>query len=213
MQNFQNLEITTKDLSELIKEVFMSSDTVNQFGQTIPNPNLGDYPQDQINTFNVLTEISENFDTYNLNQFGMYEDSLINQLEETYTEINHINTYNWSSPLTNELDFKVFQSDIDCDQYFVIMNVHNGYSDVRTGYNLQIGFFIEQRFFEWHSLFSELNSYNESFEIDGFCFDFTIFSEYECFNVYNPDLDIDLYDVYIGDYNDCQEWIKNKEYE
>ena len=213
MQNLQNLEISTKELSELIKDVFMSKETVNQFGQAIKNPNLGDHDQSLINTFNVLIEISENLDTYNLNKFGMYEDTLIDQIEETYTEKNHINTYNWSSPLSNDLDFKVFQSDLDEDQYFVVMNVQDGYSDVRTGYNLQIGFYIEQRFFEWIYLFHELNTAMECFMIGDFCFDFDIFMEHGCYRVYNEELDLDNYDVYIGDYEDCKQWIENKEYE
>ena len=210
MNNFN--EISTPELNQIIKDVFCSNDTVNQFGQTIPNPNVNEQDSTTINTFNMLIEMSENMDTFDLNKFGMYKDTLIDEIEETHTEINHINTYNWSSPLSNHLDFKVFQSDIDSDQYFIVMNVQNGYSDVRTGYNLQIGFFVDCRHFEWIYLFTELNSYTESFEIDGFYFDFNMFMEFGCFNVYNENFDIDLYDVCIGDYSDCKEWIENKEY-
>ena len=213
MTALQNFEISTKDLNELIKEIFMSHDTVNQFGQNIPNPNLGNHEETLINTFNVIIEISQQIDTYNLNQFGMYEDSLIDLIEENYSEINHVNTYNWNSPLTNDLDFKIFQCDHDQDQYFVVMNVHNGYSDVRCGYNLQIGFFIEQKYFEWVYLFHELDNSMGCFMIEDFCFDFDMFMEHGSYRVYNERLDLDNYDVYIGDYNDCKEWIKNKEYE
>ena len=39
-----------------------------------------------------------------------------------------------------------------------------------------------------------------------------MFNEGGTFNIYNESLDIDLYDVYVGDYNDCIDYIKNKKY-
>ena len=210
MLNFN--EISTAQFSDLIKDVFCSTDNVRQFGQSIPNPNNAEQDPTTINTFNMLVEMSENMETFDLNSFGMYEDTLIDTLELVYTEVNHINTYNWSSPISNHLDFKVFQSDVDEDQYFIVMNVQNGYSDVRTGYNLQIGFSIDCRHFDWCHIFTELNNYMESFEIKGFYFDFDMFMESGCFRVYNEDLEIDLCDVYIGNFEDCKQWIEDKEY-
>lgn len=201
--------ITSRQIENIFNKNYKSSSKVCQFGQSINNPNLNNENLDIISTLDILKDLyNEATNVYNLSKLDMHnlDGTNFEYLQDYETE--HVNTYNWSAPITNDLDFKVFKIN---DKIYLDICVQNGYSDARCGY--QIGFLFEFDNLEhWYECFENIDAKYKSFDIDGFSFDFDIFNEGGTFNVYNESLDIDLYDVYIGDFNDCVNYIENKEY-
>lgn len=49
-----------------------------------------------------------------------------------YKEVKCDNSYNWGSPLSNDIDFTIYRN-ITLDEYYVVMKVHR-YGDVRSNY-------------------------------------------------------------------------------
>jgi len=202
-------EITTNELETIFNAVYRKRETVNQFGQQIKNPNLSNFEDDALfDTLDLLKHLSnESYDTFDLTGFDMYSNEVYDILEYNFgciEEVAHINTYNWSAPVTNDLDFKVYKSDTNT---ILEVNVHNGYSDVRCGYGISF-LFIFDLVEDWIYLFEDV-SY-KSFDLEGYSFDFSLFSESGVYSVYDHENNEDVeYDVYIGDLEDCKEYIAN----
>lgn len=201
-------QINTVQLESLFINKYRTKENVTLFGQTINNPNLNNFEDPTlIDTLEILKGLSnESYDTFDLSNLSMYDETIFPILEYNFgiiEEVAHINTYNWSSPLSNDLDFRVLNSETNT---ILLVNVHN-FGDPRGNYGLQF-MFIFDRVEDWFYLFEDLETY-KSFEINGICFDFNMFSEAGVFNVYDSNNDLDLeYDIYIGDFEDCQNWIK-----
>lgn len=222
MLNFIKGENITSEeqFKNIFETVLRRSETVNQFGQTIPNPNLKNDDPTLINTEVVLLEVFNeihcdqviNLSAYNWSEY----EALFNELENLGFETeNHEsgNTYNWGSPLTNHLNFRVFKN-LENNQAFYMLEVHNGYSDIRGGYPLNFGFLVDLNYTHIEGTFVELFLDNEAtngfFGIGEFNFSFDMFSESGCFNIYNDETGFDDH-LYIGDYNDCKEWVLKEE--
>ena len=135
-------------------------------------------------------------------------------LDDFLTETSDCdNSYNWSSPLTNDINWITFYDD-DNETMLVILNIQDGCSDVRTGYYMQIGLLYDYN--DWESFVMKLYNLEEirykSFRIDDFFFSFNIFSEYGNYDIDNGNLNIEIESKYIGDIDDCKKWIENKGY-
>lgn len=212
------MKTTIKKLNEVdaneIKTIFNASyrkrDKVSQFGQEIDNPNIHNANrEDLIDTLEVLIDLyDESINTYDVTGLNMYqlEDTNFAYLDEF--EISCNNTYNWSAPLTNDLDFRVYKVE---HKMFIQVNVQSGYGDVRGGY--MIGFLYEfdicESSADWTLIFGDLNSHYKSFTINEVTFDFSLLSESGVYNVYSESYDIDDCDIYIGDYEDCVKYVND----
>ena len=208
----QTLKAT--DIATIFNNALRKREHVIQFGQSIPNPNLAYYNRpDIIDTLYILFDIYDNYDcskVYDLTGFDMYALDIESIFD--VKEVAHDNTYNWSAPITNDLDYKVYTNRIT-KKGFIEVNVHNGYGDVRGGYNIAFLFeFTDLLYVDSFGLANILmdtgNNYHSRFTITGLDeievgFTFDMFNEAGTFNVYAPMIDHEDYDVYIGDYQDC----------
>lgn len=206
-------ELTWNELKTIFEASYRKRAEVIQFGQSIANPNLMERPE-LIDTLDLLSDLyDEAVEVYDLTAFGMHdlEGTNFEWLEEY--EINHINTYNWSAPLTNDLDVRVYKVE---KNLFLSVAVQNGWSDIRAGYMIEFLFKFDTSYSpdDWAILLSELPSSNKSFSYDDYVFSFDMFSEAGTFNVWHHlAKDNDIYDVYIGDYDDCINWVNERKEE
>lgn len=202
-------EISTNELETIFNSAYRTREEVIQFGQKIKNPNLR-YIEDEtlFDTLDLLKSLSnDSYDIFDLTGYNMYSEEVYDILEYNFgyvEEVAHINTYNWSAPVTNDLDFKVYKTETNT---ILEVNVQNGYSDVRSGYGISF-LFIFDYVEDWFYLFEDISF--KSFELQGYSFDFSLFSESGVYNVYDINNNEHIeYDVYIGDIEDCKEYISN----
>jgi len=204
----KNNTITQNEMEKTFIGALRTRKEVRVFGQLQENTNFRNMDDVTLfDTLDILKELhSQANEVYDVVANDMYDHDIINTLEELYgaEEVNHINTYNWSSPISNDLDFKVFNSD---DSTFLYVNVQNGYGDIRSGYLLS--FIFEFDLVEdWIYLFEDI-SY-KGFSIDNLSFEFSLFGESGVFDVYDHENSEDVeYDVYIGDFEDCKDYTVN----
>lgn len=206
--------LNATDIATIFNNGLRKSEHVIQFGQSIPNPNLTYYNRpDIIDTLHILFDIYDNYDcskVYDLTGFDMYALDIESIFD--VKEVAHDNTYNWTSPISNDLDYKVYTNRIT-KKGFIEVNVQNGYGDVRGGYNIAFLFeFTDLVYVDDFGLFQILtdmgDAYFSSFTITGLegidvQFTFDMFNEAGRYSVYSPTIDHEDYDVYIGDYQDC----------
>ena len=168
-------KLDSYDIRNIFNASYRKREKVNQFGQAIDNPNLLERVH-LIDTLDVLIDLyMEAEEVYDLTSFGMHDlsNTNFNWLEEY--EVDAINTYNWSSPLTNDLDFRVYKVE---NNLFLSIAVQNGYSDIRSGYMIEFLFKFDLYYGDgWYAIFCDLPSYISSFIIDDYSFEFNIFSE------------------------------------
>jgi hypothetical protein len=205
-------------LPEELKAIFNASyrkrEQVTQFGQVITNPNLRNaVAPDLIDTLDILIDLyDEAIEVWDLTAYNMHSLEGTNfEWLEVY-EVSANNTYNWSSPLTNDLDFKVYKVN---DDLFLQVAVHNGWSDARAGYMVEFLFKFDTNYSpdDWAVLMSDLPSYCKSFEIEDYYFSFDFLGESGVYNVSKFDGTNEVYDIYIGDYEDCIKWIEERKEE
>lgn len=210
----ENQDLNATDIATIFNAALRKREHVIEFGQTIPNPNLANYNRpDLIDTLKVLFDIYDNYDcskVYDLTGFDMYALDIESIFD--VKEVAHDNTYNWSAPLTNDLDFKVYTNRI-AKKGYIEVNIQNGYGDVRGGYSVSFLFeFTDLVYVDSFGLANVLMdtgvNYSSSFTITGLDgieveFGFDMFYEAGTFNVYAPMIDFEDYEVYIGDYQDC----------
>ena len=127
-------------LNNIISELKNLKGTeVRIFGQSCNYPN--EVEIDTIDTIDVL----ENLLSYEIsNQFAIYnyldneEDKILRVSFEEYCEIEEYeeikadNTYNWNAPISNDINFRIYQSD-NYEGVIVELAVHK-YGDVRCNY-------------------------------------------------------------------------------
>lgn len=215
MKTIEKNEIDLNELETTFKSALMTRETVSQFGQKINNPNLV-VDNLSIDTLSLLGDFyNECSRCYDLTGFDMYSEEILDFMEEIeQDEKNHHNTYNWSSPLSNILDFKVFSDDYN--KAYLVVNVQDGYSDARCGYLLQFMFeFDINTEFDALCMISEFENSRGYYSVETtkgefISFDYDMFSEGGCFNVYSDELDIDECDKYIGDECDIKEYCINE---
>jgi len=209
-------EVNYADIKNIFNASYRKRDKVNQFGQSINNPNLTNVDDPTlIDTLDLLHDLYDECDhCFDMTALKMHDlegtdFEWVHELKETA----HINTYNWSAPLTNDLDFKVYQRD---NKMYILLSVQNGYSDARCGYMIEFLFIFDTSYIcdDWATLFSELPSANKSFSTSNdYSFSYDIFSEAGVYNIYKSDGTYDAYDVYIGDYEDCEKYAAELEAE
>ena len=209
-------EVNFADIKNIFNASYRKRDKVNQFGQSIDNPNLTNVDDPTlIDTLDILHDLYNECDKcYDMTACNMHDlegtqFDWVEELEETA----HINTYNWSAPLTNDLDFKVYQSD---DKTYILLSVQNGYSDARCGYMVEFLFTFNTShiYDDWAILFSELPSAYKSFcTSNDYNFSYNIFNEGGMFDIYKSDGTYDEYEVYIGNYDDCEAYANKLEAE
>jgi hypothetical protein len=207
-------EINGTEIKTIFERSYREREEVSQFGQSIANPNLRNVDAPHlIDTLDLLTDLYNEADkVYDLTAFNMHslEGTNFKWLEDY--ETSHINTYNWAAPLTNHLDIKVYKVEKDM---FLQVAVHNGWSDARAGYMIEFMFKFDTSFSsdDWAILLSDMPSYCKSFQINDYHFSFDMFAESGTYNVYKFDGTDEVYDIYIGDYDDCVKWLEERKEE
>jgi hypothetical protein len=208
-------EINGTEIKTIFERSYREREKVSQFGQTIDNPNLRNvHAPDLIDTLDLLIDLYNEADkVYDLTAFDMHslEGTNFEWLED-YKKMKGdfwFNTYNWSAPLTNDLDIKVYKVEKDM---FLQVAVHNGWSDARAGYMIEFMFKFDTSYLsdDWSILLSELPSAMKSFDIDGYEFRYDFFSESGVYSVYKMDGTFEEAHVYIGDYDDCVKWLEER---
>lgn len=203
-------KVNSQDIKTIFNASYRKRSEVTQFGQVIPNPNLKERP-DMIDTLDILCDLYDEAEVvYDLTAYNMHnlEGTNFEWLEDY--ELTANNSYNWSSPLTNDIDFRVYKVE---SHLFISVAVHNGYSDARCGYMVEFLYKFDTSYSpdDWAVIFSELPSSVNSFSIDDYIFSFDIFGEFGVYNVWhNLAQDNEEYDIYIGDYDDCVKWVEER---
>ena len=222
MENFVDFLINNDSIEDVWNKIYGSQEKLTAIGlggHRVDNPNLKETPINQISTLEVLKELAKDCEAvYNFSSFGMNsiyyeEDKRTFYLDDVYTKTSDMNnSYNWSSPLTNDINWNTFYID-DNGTMLVILNIQDGCSDVRTGYYMQIGLLYNSKYWSFITKLANLEeSTYKSFSIDDFSFSFNIFDEYGKYDIYNENLNIEIESKYIGDVDDCKQWIKDKKY-
>lgn len=206
-------EVNKEDIKTIFNASYRKRAEVLQFGQTIANPNLVERPE-LIDTLDVLCDLYDEaeavFDMTALDMHNL-EGTELDFLEAC--EVDHLNTYNWAAPLTNDMDIKVYKTD---SYMFFSVAVQDGYSDARAGYMIEFIFRFDTSYSpdDWAILLSELPSSSKSFSYDDYVFSFNMLGESGTFDVWHHlAKDNDIYDVYIGDYDDCVSWVNERKEE
>lgn len=205
-------EITETELKTIFEASYRKRDKVTQFGKTIDNPNLTNVDDPTlIDTLDLLRDLhSEALEVYDMTALDMHNLEGTNfEYIEDLKEVDYINTYNWAAPLSNDLDIKIYK---DEDKMYLLTSVQNGYSDARCGYMIEFLFIIDTNYSsdDWTYLLSDLPSAYKSFtNSNGYSFDFNLFDEGGVYNVYKDGHE--EYDVYIGDYEDCESYTFEEE--
>ena len=211
------MTMTKKAINELMQ---LRGATVKYFGQAVTLPNkIGDL---EIDTINILKDMEEyELDWYDFRYYAEDEDGneievdifdgcetgeeILDVLEEYgYIEDTYFaadNSYNWSAPVSNDFDFKVYR-DFLSGGVFVDFMVHR-FGDVRGNYT--------------DSVIYRFDSADEFYELLLNCNKYVSVGNYEVIvDIFNEGFDVfDEAGNYIctayGDYDDVVEAIKDTE--
>ena len=213
------MTMTMKAINDLLQ---LRGATVKYFGQPVTLPNTVDALE--IDTINILKDMEEyELDWYDFRYYTEDEDGneievdifegcetgeqILDALEEYgYIEDTYFaadNSYNWSAPVSNDFDFKLYK-DFVSDGVFVDFSVHR-FGDVRGNYTDSVIYHFDS-IVEFDELLLNCNKYVQ-------------IGNYEvCVGIFNDGFEV--YDEggnYIltayGDYDDVVEAIKNAEAE
>ena len=211
------MTMTRKVMSELMQ---LRGATVKYFGEAVTLPNkIGDL---EIDTINILKDMEEyELDWYDFRYYTEDEDGneievdifegcetgeeILDALEEYgYIEDTYFtadNSYNWSAPVSNDFDFKVYK-DFVSGGVFVDFSVHR-FGDVRGNYT--------------DSVIYHFVSVDEFYELLLNCNKYVQIGNYGvCVDIFNDGFEVyDEAGNYIltayGDYDDIVEAIKDAE--
>ena len=211
------MTMTRKAINELMQ---LRGATVKYWGDTVTLPSTVD--DLEIDTINILEDMEEyELDWYDFRYYTEDEDGneveidilencetaedVLDTLEEYgYIEETYFvadNSYNWSAPVSNDFDFKVYR-DALLGGVFVDFMVHR-FGDVRGNYTDSVIYHFDS-VDEFHELLLNCNKYvqigNYGVCVDIFNDEFEVFDEagnYIC--------------TAYGDYDDVVEEIKNAE--
>ena len=132
-------------------------------------------------------------------------DVFYNWLERyEYKEIKRDNSYNWGSPLSNDIDFTIYHN-ITLDEYYVTMKIHM-YGDVRSHYTEEFILKYDHEC-DFYSSLSDCNKYWSYTDEDGviwYC-DINIFSDTFDISVENS---FNYGDDYTSDIETYEDFIK-----
>ena len=211
------MTMTMKTINELMQ---LRGATVKYWGDTATLPNTaGDL---EIDTINILKDMEEyELDWYDFRYYTEDEDGneievdifegcetgeeILDVLEEYgYIEDTYFaadNSYNWSAPVSNDFDFKVYRDSLS-GGVFVDFSVHR-FGDVRGNYT--------------DSVIYRFDSADEFYELLLNCNKYVQIGNYGvCVDIFNDGFEVyDEAGNYIctayGDYDDVVEAIKNAE--
>ena len=211
------MTMTMKAINELMQ---LRDSQVEIFGRPVTLPNTVD--DLEIDTINILKDMEEyELDWYDFRYYTEDDDGneievdifegcetgeeIIDALEEYgYIEDTYFvadNSYNWSAPVSNDFDFKVYR-DFVSDGVFVDFMVHR-FGDVRGNYT--------------DSVIYHFDSADEFYELLSNCNKYVQIGNYGvCVDVFNDGFEVyDEAGNYIctayGDYDDIVEAIKDAE--
>ena len=211
------MTMTRKAINELMQ---LRGATVKYFGEAVTLPNTVD--DLEIDTINILEDMEEyELDWYDFRYYTEDDDGneievdifegcetgeeILDVLEEYgYIEDTYFtadNSYNWSAPVSNDFDFKVYR-DLLSGGVFVDFMVHR-FGDVRGNYT--------------DSVIYHFDSVDEFYELLLNCNKYVQIGNYGvCVDLFNDGFDVyDEAGNYIctayGDYDDVVEAIKNAE--
>lgn len=139
-----------------------------------------------------------------------FAEDYIDYLDElgyiSYSDGKGNNSYNWGSPVSNEIDFTVFESLID-DGIYVLFKVHR-WGDIRVNYTENCILHFDHEY-EWYEAFDECNR-TEYIEIDDVSYAVEIDFWREGFEVCTEENWDYLFDVYGYDKEEIIKEIKSK---
>ena len=211
------MTMTMKTINELKQ---LRGATVEYWGETVTIPNkIGDL---EIDTINILEDMEEyELDWYDFRYYTEDDDG--NEIEidilencetaedvlDTLEEYGYIeetyfaadNSYNWSAPVSNDFDFKVYR-DFVSGGVFVDFMVHR-FGDVRGNYT--------------DSVIYHFDSVDEFYELLSNCNKYVRIGNYDvCVDLFNDGFDVyDKAGNYIctayGDYDDVVKTIQETE--
>ena len=209
--------MTRKAINDLLQ---LRGATVKYFGEAVTLPNTVD--DLEIDTINILEDMEEyELDWYDFVYYTEDEDGneievdifegcetgeeILDALEEYGyigdTNFAADNSFNWSAPVSNDFDFKLYK-DFVSGGIFVDFMVHR-FGDVRGNYT--------------DSVIYHFDSVDEFYELLSNCNKYVQIGNYGvCVNIFNDGFDVfDEAGNYIctsyGDYDDVAEAIKNAE--
>ena len=211
------MTMTKKVMSELMQ---LRGATVKYFGEAVTLPNTVD--DLEIDTINILKDMEEyELDWYDFRYYTEDEDGneievdifegcetgeqILDALEEYgYIEDTYFaadNSYNWSAPVSNDFDFKLYR-DFVSGGVFVDFSVHR-FGDVRGNYTDSVIYHFDS-IFEFDELLLNCNKYVQ------------IGNYGVCVGLFNDGFEVyDEAGNYIltayGDYDDVVEAIKDAE--
>lgn len=178
---------TLKSVIEDIKN--LRGEDVTIFGQpTTLNGEVDKFTIDVIDVLEALADYEIDVEEIDVDSLGDYSKA--------------DNTYNWNSPISNDINFEIYEADM----YYVCVRVHR-YGDARCNYTDDVWFAFNNDY-TFYELVSETTIY-ETVEIDGNVYnvDINVFSE--GFEVYNSNGDY-ICTAYGYDENDIIADIKDK---
>ena len=211
------MTMTRKAINELMQ---LRGATVEYWGETVTLPNTVD--DLEIDTINILKDMEEyELDWYDFRYYTEDEngneievdifegcetgEQILDVLEEYgYIEDTYFaadNSFNWSAPVSNDFDFKLYR-DFVSGGVFVDFMVHR-FGDVRGNYT--------------DSVIYHFDSVDEFYELLLNCDKYVQIGDYEvCVDIFNDGFEVyDEAGNYIctayGDYDDVVEAIKNVE--
>ena len=211
------MTMTMKAINELMQ---LRGSQVEIFGQPVTLPNkIGDL---EIDTINILKDMEEyELDWYDFRYYTEDEDGneievdifegcetgeeILNALEEYgYIEDTYFaadNSYNWSAPVSNDFDFKLYRDSVS-GGIFVDFSVHR-FGDVRGNYTDSVIYHFDSV----DEFYETLLNCNKCVPVGDYEVDVNIFSD--GFEIYGK-VGNYICTAY-GDYDDVVEAIKNAE--
>ena len=164
--------------------------------------------------YEIDYELADEMPEAEKNPYSFHENDFAENYIDYLDELGYIcysngkgeNSYNWNSPISNDIDFTEYNSLID-DGVYVLFKVHR-YGDVRGNYTENCILHFDHDY-EWFDAFDEVNR-TEYIEIDGVKYAVEINFWRDSFEVYTEgDWDY-LFDVYGCDKEEIIEEIKSK---
>lgn len=110
---------------------------------------------ESLKPYEMQTTVDNDLVMINVN--GVQWVEVYNYIEDYANEIHHMNSYNWNSPISNNIDYKVYR-DLNTDLILIEMMTHYGITDIRCGYSdsIWLEFQSEDEFME---VLTESNKY------------------------------------------------------
>ena len=211
------LNLVMEDLKELRgKEVKVFGqptelfDTIEENDGIIDILDVLDYiKKDEFTSIEEDIYLGDEYIDTNTTEFNDIE-VFYNWLEQyEYKEVKCDNSYNWGSPLSNDIDFTIYRN-ITLNEYYVIMKIHR-YGDVRGNYTDEfiLKYDSEDYFYESLLNCNKFWSYTDDDGVIWYC-DIDIFSDTFYISVENSFNYGDDYTCDIETYEDFIKYVNTR---